>query len=54
MESTPPQQSSSQPSQPPAATQPAEPETVTATFGDKGEDPYEVGFVGTKPKDKTD
>jgi hypothetical protein len=28
-----------------------EPETVTATYGDEGEDPNEVGFVGTKPKD---
>jgi hypothetical protein len=28
-----------------------EPDTVTATFGDEGEDPHEVGFVGTKPKD---
>jgi hypothetical protein len=28
-----------------------EPETVTATWGDEGEDPAEVGFVGTKPKD---
>jgi len=28
-----------------------EPETVTATFGETGEDPLEVGFVGTKPKD---
>jgi hypothetical protein len=28
-----------------------EPETVTATFGEEGEDPNEVGFVGTKPKD---
>jgi hypothetical protein len=28
-----------------------EPETVTATWGDEGEDPNEVGFVGTKPED---
>jgi hypothetical protein len=28
-----------------------EPETVTAAWGDEGEDPNEVGFVGTKPKD---
>jgi hypothetical protein len=28
-----------------------EPDTVTATFGEEGEDPYDVGFVGTKPKD---
>jgi hypothetical protein len=28
-----------------------EPETVTATWGEEGEDPTEVGFVGTKPKD---
>jgi hypothetical protein len=28
-----------------------EPETVTATFGEEGEDPNEVGFWGTKPKD---
>ena len=28
-----------------------EPETVTATFGEEGEDPLAVGFVGTKPKD---
>jgi hypothetical protein len=29
-----------------------EPETVTASFGEEGEDPYEVGFVGTKPADE--
>jgi hypothetical protein len=28
-----------------------EPETITATWGDEGEDPNDVGFVGTKPKD---
>jgi hypothetical protein len=27
-----------------------EPETITATFGEEGEDPNEVGFVGTVPK----
>jgi hypothetical protein len=27
------------------------PETVTAAWGEEGEDPNEVGFVGTKPKD---
>jgi hypothetical protein len=28
-----------------------EPETVTASYGEEGEDPNEVGFVGTKPAD---
>jgi hypothetical protein len=29
-----------------------EPDTVTASWGEEGEDPREVGFVGTKPDDE--
>jgi len=31
-----------------------EPDTIAAHFGDEGEDPNEVGFVGVKPADEPD
>jgi len=40
-----------------AAAKPAaadEPKTITASFGDEGADPHEVGFVGVKPDDEPD
>lgn len=44
----------SKPTRRKAEPAPAEPETVTASFGEEGEDPHEVGFVGVKPKDEPD
>jgi hypothetical protein len=44
----------SKPSRRKAEPAPAEPETVAAFFGDEGEDPHEVGFVGVKPADEPD